>query len=157
MTIPLNGEPLLSLRQRVLRDYDITQSKLTYRRSRSIATDESRQKQKDDFEAAVTRRIQRQERHIALQSKNLTEKLQKLEQGFLRSQKLRFAQINVVKERIRTEEECFYRQKSEILQKGALQPISGKETLSMTVFLAITSPLWILGMIIYHLYHKYCV
>ncbi|KAJ6007350.1 hypothetical protein N7540_011326 [Penicillium herquei] len=157
VTVPLNGGSLLSLRQRVLRDHDITQQKLIYRRPRNIATEESRQKQKDNYEAAVARRRQRQERHMAVQSSCLTEKLQKLEQRFNRSQELRSTQINVVKEHMRIEQEIFHRQRTEILQKGVLQPVSGKETLLTTVFLAISSPLWIPGVLIYYLYKRHYV
>lgn len=153
--VPLNEEPLLSLRQRVLRDHDITQSRLIQRHPKSIATEESRQKQKDDYEAAATRRRQRQERHMAVQSNHLTEKLQKLEQRFNRSQELRLAQINVLKEQMRTEQEIFHRQRTEIFQKGILQPFSGEEIFSITVFLAISSPLWMPGVVIYNLYNKY--
>lgn len=154
--VPLNGEPLLHFRQRALQEHDKNHSKLIDRRPKSKATEESRQKQRDAYEAAVTRRRQRQERHLAVQSNHLTEKLQKLEQRFNRSRELRFAQINVVKEQMRTEQEIFHRQKTEILQKGLLQPVSDEEVfkLPMTVFLAISSPLWIPGVMIYYIYNK---
>ncbi|RAL07897.1 uncharacterized protein BO97DRAFT_377519 [Aspergillus homomorphus CBS 101889] len=154
VTVPLNDESLLSIRQRVLRDHDSIQEGLLHRRPKHKATEESRQKQKDDYEAAITRRRQKQERHMALQSHSLTEKLQKLEERFDRSQELSYTKLNVIKERMGAEKEIFHRMRTEILKRGVLQPAGDEPTLFMTILLAISSPLWIPCVLIYHLYSR---
>ncbi|RAK71491.1 uncharacterized protein BO72DRAFT_501839 [Aspergillus fijiensis CBS 313.89] len=157
VTIPLNEESLLLLRQRALQDHDISQKGLLYRRPKRKATEESRKKQRDDYEAAVTRRRQKQERDLAMRSSHLTRKLQNLEQRFRMSRELRSAQINVLADRMRAEQEMFHRQREEILQSGLLQPAGHEPILLITIFLAVSSPLWIPGALIYHMYNRFSV
>lgn len=152
--ISLNEVSLLSVRQKVLRDHEIVQNRLLRHRPRRLATEESRRKQKDDYEVAVIRRRLRQERDIAIRSNHLIEKLQKLEQRHHRSQELYSAQLSVVRGRMRQEQETFHRQRAEIFKKGIVQPTNYEQNLLIIVVLAISSPLWIPGVLVYHLYNR---
>lgn len=152
--VPLNKEPLLSFRDRVLHDDDLEQSRVLYRRPKLKATEEGRQKQKDDYKTALIRKQQRKERDIAMRSNHQSKKLEKLEQRFIKSQELGYARLNEVKVRMREEKEVFYRQRAEILNDGIFHPTVGEKFLFITILLAISSPLWLTVVLIYNIYSR---
>lgn len=152
--IPLNGAPLLPIRENILRDHDVQRKRLLQRRPKRKATEEGRRKQKDDYEAALIRKQHRRERDIAMRSNHIIVKLQKLEQRFIQSQELGYAQLNQVKMRMRDEQDLFHRQRANILKDGMLYPIGDEKSWLITIFLAISSPLWLTGVLMYNLYSR---
>lgn len=154
--VPLNEEPLLSFRDRILRDHDLQQRLVLYRRPKQKATEESRQRQKDDYEAARIRKQQRRERDVAMRSKHQSEKLHRIEQRFLEAQELGYAQLNRVKVRMREQEEFFLRERAEILKDGMLHSTVDEEPFLITIILAISSPLWLTAVFIYTLQNRTC-
>lgn len=152
--VPLNKEPLLFFRGRVLRDHDLRQRQMLHRNPKCKATEEGRRKQKDDFEAALLRKQQRKDRDIATRSNHQSVKLERLEKKFTRSQELGYNRLNKVKARMREEQELFYRQRAEILKDGLFYPTVEDQTLLITILLAISSPLWLTVMFIYNVYSR---
>lgn len=152
--VPLNKEPLLLFRDRVLRDHDLEQKRVLYQRPKRKATEEGRGKQKDDYETALIRKQQRKERDIAMRSNHQSEKLDRIKQRFIKSQELGHARINEVKVRMREEQELFYRQRAEILKDGIVHPTAEEKLLLITIILAISSPLWLMVVFIYNIYSR---
>ncbi|KAJ5442080.1 hypothetical protein N7445_005087, partial [Penicillium cf. griseofulvum] len=140
--VPLNAGPLISFRDRVLQDHGLERRRELYRRSKRKATEESRRKQKDDYETALIRKQQRKERDIAMRSSRQRKKLDRIEQKFIKSQELGYARLNEVKVQMREEQEIFFRQRAEILTDGMFHP-TVEESLFITFLLAISSPLWL--------------
>jgi hypothetical protein len=136
--VPLNTEPLLSFRDRVLRDHDIDQRRVLDRHPKRKSTEETRRKQEDDYKSALIRKQQRKERGLAIRSNHQAKKLNKIEQRFIKSQELGYARLNQVKEQMREEQEIFYRQRAEIL-KETFHPTV--EKLFFITILALSSPL----------------
>lgn len=152
--VPLNGDPLLSIRETILRDHDSEQMRLLYRRPKRRATEESRQKQKNDYEAALIRKQQRKERDIALRSSHLAEKCRRLEQRFKKSQELGRAQMKQIEMRMREEQRIFNRQRAEILKDGILHSSPDPKPLLIAIFVTISSPFWVVGLAMYNLYTR---
>jgi hypothetical protein len=152
--IPLNKEPLLSFRDRVLRDHDFPQRQAIYRRPKGKATEDGRRKQKDDYETALIRKQQRKEQDIAMRSKHRSEKLDRIEQRFIKSQKMGYARLNEVKVRMKEEQELFHRQRAGLLKDGIFHPTDQDNLLLITIFLSILSPLWLTVVFIYNLYSR---
>ncbi|KAJ5793186.1 uncharacterized protein N7503_009164 [Penicillium pulvis] len=177
--IPLNGDPLLSIREKILRDHDSQQMRLLYKRPKRKATEEGRQKQKDDHEAALIRKQQRKERDIALRSSHVAEKCRRLEQRFKELQELNRAQMKDIKMRVREEEQrvkesqelgraqiinietrmreeqkMFNWQRAEILKDGVLHSSPDPKPLLIAIFVTISSPFWIVGLVMYNLYNR---
>ncbi|KAJ5659846.1 hypothetical protein N7507_006297 [Penicillium longicatenatum] len=137
--VPLNKAPLLSIRETVLRDHEIQQTRLLPKRPKRKATEESRQKQKDDYETALIRKQQRKEQDIALRSSQRIEKLQKLEKRFKTSQELGCARIKDIEMQMREEQEIFRRQRAEILKDKISATETDVDHLS-TILITISSP-----------------
>lgn len=152
--VPLNAEPLLSFRDRVLRDHDIDQRRVLDRRKKRKSTEEGRRKQEDDYKTALIRKQQRKERELAIRSNHQSEKLNKIEQRFIKSQELGYARLNQVKVRMREEQEIFYRQRAEILNEGIFHPTVEEKFLFITILLAISSPVWLTVVFIYNIYSR---
>jgi hypothetical protein len=151
--ISLNKEPMLSFRDRVLCDYDLQQRQAIHRRSKRKATEDGRQKQKDDYETALIRKQQRKERDIEMRSKHQSKKLDKIEKRFIKSQKRGNARLSEVKVRMEEEQRLFHQQRAEILKDGIFPP-TDENLLLITVFLSITSPLWLTAVFLYSLYSR---
>ncbi|KAJ6108036.1 hypothetical protein N7523_009359 [Penicillium sp. IBT 18751x] len=128
--VPLNEESLLSFRDRVFRDHNLEQKEVLYRRVKRKATEEGRQKQKDDYESALIRKQQRKERDIAMRSKHQFEKLGRIHQRFIYSQELGYTRLNKVKLWMKGEQEIFYRQRAEVLKDGIFHLTAEEELLA---------------------------
>ncbi|KAJ5541654.1 hypothetical protein N7494_006730 [Penicillium frequentans] len=152
--VPLNGDSLLSIRETILRDHDSEQMRLLYKRPKRKATEEGRQKQKDDYEAALIRKQQRKERDITLRSSHLAEKRRRLEQRFKESQELGRAQKKDIDMRMIEEQKIFNRQRAEILKDGMLHSSPDPKPLIIAIFVTISSPFWIVGLAMYNLYTR---
>lgn len=150
--VPLNGESLLHFRDRVLSDRNLEQRQMIYQNPKRKATEEGRRKQKDDYEVAFIKKQQRKERHIAMQFNHQSEKLDSIERKIIKSQELGYARLNEIKERMREEQEQLYRQRAEILKSGVFH--STENLLLITIFLAITSPLWLMVVFIKNIYSR---
>jgi hypothetical protein len=153
--IPLNKDPLPSFRETVLRGHEIQQTRLLPKRPKRKATEESRQKQKDDYEIALIRKQQRKEQDIALRSSHRIEKLRKLEKRFKTSQELGCARIKDIEMQMREEQEIFRRRRAEILKDKISETETDVDHLS-TILITTSSPLWISAMLIYNLYTQTC-
>lgn len=151
--VPLNEEPLLSFRDRVLHDHDLEQKQVLHRRPKRKATEEGRQKQKDDYETALIRKQQRKERDIAMRSKHQSEKLGRINQRFVKSQQLGYARLNKIKVWMKGEQELFCQRRAEVLKEGIIHPTAEENLLLITIF-AISSPLWLTVIFIYNMYKK---
>jgi hypothetical protein len=152
--VPLNDEPLLSFRDRVLRDHDLEQKRALYRRPKRKATEEGRQKQKDDYETALIRKQQRKERDIAMRSNHQSQKLDQITQRFIKAQELGYARLSKVKLRMREEQELFYRQRAEFLKDGIIHPTAEEKLMFITIVLAISSPLWLTVIFVHNIYSR---
>lgn len=107
VTIPLNGESLLSFRDRILRRENLQQRQILYGRPKHKATEASRQKHREDKETALRRKSQRQERDVAIRSQYQADKLQKMKQRLVGMKEWECAQLNTIRGRMREEEELF--------------------------------------------------
>ena len=87
-----------------------------------------------------------------MRSRHRVERLHKLEQRFKISQELAYARLREIQIRMREEQDTFDRQRAEILKDGTSRPISGEESLLITTFLAISSPIWMMGLFVYNIY-----
>ncbi|KAJ5463681.1 hypothetical protein N7475_008625 [Penicillium sp. IBT 31633x] len=154
VTVPLNKEPLLSFRDQVLHDHELEQRPVLYQRSKRKATEEGRRKQKDDYATALIRKQKRKERDITMRLDHQSEKLDKLEQRFIKSQELGYARLYKIKTRMREEQELFHWQRAEILNNGMVHPTVEEKVLFITVFLAVSSPLWLTIIFICNLYTR---
>ena len=154
MTVPLNEESLLSFRDRILREAGLQQRQILYGRPKHKATEASRRKHREDLEAAVRRKSQRQERDIAKRSQEQRDKLQRIQQRFTEWKEWECAQLTKIRGRMREEEDVLQRQRAEILKDNLLH-LSIEEQISlMLVLLAISSPIWLMGILIYDIYRK---
>ncbi|KAJ5080907.1 hypothetical protein N7456_013617 [Penicillium angulare] len=151
--IPLNEERLLSFRDRILHDPDLEQERVFRRRLKRKATEESRRKQKEDFETALVRKQQRKERDIAMRAKHQSEKLDKINQRFIKSQELGYSRLNKIQTWMKEEQRLYHRQRAEILQDGFAYPTGNEKLLTITV-LAISSPLWLTIILIFNICQK---
>jgi hypothetical protein len=153
--VPLTEESLPLFRDRTLREQSHRLSSLPKRRRKHKSTQASRKKQEDDYNAAQLRRQRRTEQHLAVQTDHFLMRLQKLERNFSKNQELRFAQINTIKLRMRTEEETFRYQRLKLAQNVRSHQGTFQESFVLHVLLAICSPLWIPFVLIFNLYGRY--
>jgi hypothetical protein len=148
--VPLNDdESLLSFRERTLGEHD------DRRRRKHKSTEESRQNQENTYKAACQRRQQRRQRHMAVQSDQLSAKLHRLEQNYSKSQELGYAQINKIKQKMKNEQEIFRDQRSRILMDAEPVSVSCEESSLLLVWLAVCSPLWMPLVFIRHVYNRF--
>ena len=154
MTISLNEESLLSCRERILRKQNLQQGQILYGRPKHKATEASRQKHREDREAALRRKSQRQERDIARRSQDQHDKLQRIQHRFIEWKEWECAQLTKIRGRMREEEDVLQRQRAEILKDNLLHLNIEEQIAPMLVLLAISSPIWLMGMLIYDVCRK---
>lgn len=95
--VPLYKEPRLLFRDQFLRNHDLEQKRVFHRRSKDKSAEEGRRKRKGDYKAALFRKQQRNERDIAMRSKHQSEKLDRINQRFIKSQQeLGYSRLNKV-------------------------------------------------------------
>lgn len=152
--VPLNQEPLLSFRARVIHDHECTQNRIEYQRPKRRPTDESRRKQREDFEIAVSRKIERKDRDFALRSKARSEKLYKIEQRFIKSQELGYNRLNKVKTWMKDEQELFQRQRAIILEDGPPYHGIDQNQWLILFLLSLCAPMWLVVVFIRNIYRK---
>lgn len=154
VTIPLNEESLLSFRDRILRRENLQQRQILYGRPKHKATEASRQKHREDKETALRRKSQRRERDVAIRSQYQADKLQRIQQKFIERKEWECAQLNQIKRRMREEEELFQRQRAEILRENLVHLSVEEKIPPMLVLLALSSPIWLTGVLIYDICRK---
>lgn len=154
VTILLNEESLLSFHEQILRKQNLQQGQILYKRPKHKATEESWQKHREDMETTLRQKSQRWEWDVARRSQVQADKLQRIQKRFTKWKEWECAQLNKIKRRMREEEELFQHQRAEILKERLLHLSVDEKILLMLALLAISSPIWLMAVLIYSIHRK---
>ena len=149
-TVALNSEPLLYQRRQILEIAARRPTRLRKKNRKGNATEGSRAEHWNAFEASLRRKLGNVEKEKARIIENKVRKLQKLEQEYRRRRQVRLNQINRILRMMENEDRDQKAQRRMIIGEPSGANV-GVDALFMLIFLAMSSPLWLFGLVIHRI------